>query len=915
MMKAAFKALRPAQALRPLFACLVVFLSVPALAGAASSSGAGGATRVVEGKAPSVLVLPFTVHAAPEHAAQLSRDLPSLLRSSLADTGFRVLSASGSKRAAGSRVPANDAQARSMASASRADYAVYGTLSSLGEAFSLDMRMVSASNAGESFAYHAERNSLLELASAVDNLAGQARGSARGKGGVADIEIRGLRLIDPERVKVRLATQVGGAVDGISADEDLRRIWEMGYFSDVQADLEQTPRGPMLVFTVEEKPRIDDVRVDGSDAVDMDDITEAMSSKTGDVLNDRVLADDLQKITELYRKKGYYLADVTYEIQERSGGASAVLLLKVNEGNKLYIKEVAIEGLEQEDPDDLTGKLSLKTRGMFSWITGSGVLKEEELERDSQLLQATLVNKGYIDARVAAPEVMYDPDGIRVVFRVREGERYKLGEVGFSGDLIDTREKLLAQTRLDDLAASGEYFHLETMQGDIKKLTDFYGDYGYAFADIGVETIPRHEDGAFVDVIYTLNPKERVYVRRVEVEGNTKTRDNVILRELRLADGQPFSGRALRRSVERLDRLRYFDEVNPQLVPTGNPGEVDLKVGVKEGNTGSINVGFGYSTYDKFGIAGGISEANLFGQGYFLGLQGYTSTKETSVRGTFINPRLYNSNLGLSLQLYGVEEEWTDFDKRTVGGRVNFMYPLGEYTTLNWGYRLDRYTLKNIEPWATSIIKDYEGTNWASVVSLGVGRDSTNSATFPSRGTREGISLEYGGGGLGGDDNFFKVTGEYGFYYGIMENHVIHAKASAGAVFRNTDDKVPVFERFYLGGMNSLRGYSDDDVSPRDPRTGEHIGGDRMGFATLEYIWVFKPDAGLALVPFYDVGFNSDSAEESLFNKVYQSVGLELRWRSPMGDLRFAYGWPLSRNVDGESRNKGRFEFSMGQGF
>ena len=915
MMKAAFKALRPAQALRPLFACLVVFLSVPALAGAALSSGAGGATRVVEGKAPSVLVLPFTVHAAPEHAAQLSRDLPSLLRSSLADTGFRVLSASGSKRAAGSRVPANDAQARSMASASRADYAVYGTLSSLGEAFSLDMRMVSASNAGESFAYHAERNSLLELASAVDNLAGQARGSARGKGGVADIEIRGLRLIDPERVKVRLATQVGGAVDGISADEDLRRIWEMGYFSDVQADLEQTPRGPVLVFTVEEKPRIDDVRVDGSDAVDMDDITEAMSSKTGDVLNDRVLADDLQKITELYRKKGYYLADVTYEIQERSGGASAVLLLKVNEGNKLYIKEVAIEGLEQEDPDDLTGKLSLKTRGMFSWITGSGVLKEEELERDSQMLQATLVNKGYIDARVAAPEVMYDPDGIRVVFRVREGERYKLGEVGFSGDLIDTREKLLAQTRLDDLAASGEYFHLETMQGDIKKLTDFYGDYGYAFADIGVETIPRHEDGAFVDVIYTLNPKERVYVRRVEVEGNTKTRDNVILRELRLADGQPFSGRALRRSVERLDRLRYFDEVNPQLVPTGNPGEVDLKVGVKEGNTGSINVGFGYSTYDKFGIAGGISEANLFGQGYFLGLQGYTSTKETSVRGTFINPRLYNSNLGLSLQLYGVEEEWTDFDKRTVGGRVNFMYPLGEYTTLNWGYRLDRYTLKNIEPWATSIIKDYEGTNWASVVSLGVGRDSTNSATFPSRGTREGISLEYGGGGLGGDDNFFKVTGEYGFYYGIMENHVIHAKASAGAVFRNTDDKVPVFERFYLGGMNSLRGYSDDDVSPRDPRTGEHIGGDRMGFATLEYIWVFKPDAGLALVPFYDVGFNSDSAEESLFNKVYQSVGLELRWRSPMGDLRFAYGWPLSRNVDGESRNKGRFEFSMGQGF
>ncbi len=909
MMRDAFKALLSAPAGKTLLRCLAYCLLISALAAGTPARGAE-AVRVEEGMDPSVLILPFAVHAAPGQAEQLRRDIPELLRSSLAAAGFRVITGKS-----GTKSPANDAGARTLASGARADYAVYGTLAQLGDAFSLDMRMVSSST-GEAYAYHAERNSLLELAPAVTELSEQARGAARGKGGIADIEIRGLRLIDPERVKVRLSSQVGGAVDEASADEDLRRIWEMGYFSDVRADLEQSPRGPVLVFTVVEKPRIDDVRVEGSDAVDMDDITEAMSSKTGDVLNDRVLAEDLQKITELYRKKGYYLADVTYDIQERTGGASAVLLLKVNEGNRLYIKEVSIEGLEQEDPDELAGKLSLKTRGLFSWITGSGVLKEEELERDSQLLQATLVNRGYIDARVAAPEVRYDDDGIRVIFRVSEGARYKLGQVGFSGDLIDTREKLLEQTHLDELAADGEYFNLETMQEDIKILTDFYSDYGYAFADIGVETTPRNDaDGAFVDVTYTLNPKERVYIRRVEVEGNTKTRDNVILRELRLADGQPFSGWALRRSVERLDKLRYFDEVNPQLVPTGNPGEVDLKVGVKEGNTGSINVGFGYSTYDKFGIAGGISEANLFGQGYYLGLQGYTSTKETSVRATFINPRLYNSNLGLSFQLYAVEEEWTDFDKNTVGGRVNFMYPLGEYTTLNWGYRLDRYTLSNIEPWATSIIRDYEGTNWASVASVGIGRDSTNSPTFPSRGTREGITLEYGGGGLGGDDNFFKVTGEYGFFYGLVDNHVIHAKVSAGAVFRNTDDSVPVFERFFLGGMNSLRGYSDDDVSPRDPRTGEHIGGDRMGYATLEYIWAFKPDAGLALVPFYDVGFNSDSARESLFNKIYQSVGLELRWRSPMGDLRFAYGWPLSENVDGKSRNKGRFEFSMGQGF
>lgn len=875
--------------------------------------GAVAAASAAPARGPSMLVLPFAVNASPDMARQMEKDLPALLRQRLTAAGFRVLSAAETKRVAGNGAPQDPAKARALAKAARADYAVYGSFSQLGDSFSLDMRMVDAASSTVR-PYYGEKSSILELPAALDVLAGQAYSGATNKNALADIQIRGLRVLDPDRVLVRLATRKGDAVNLDDVDEDVRRIWDMGYFSDVTADIEHSGQGAVLVFTVAEKPRIDDVRVEGSDAVKIGDITEAMSSRTGTVLNEKVLAEDLHKITELYRKKGYYLAEVNYQVLPRPDGASAALVLNVNEGNKLYIKAVDIEGLQDIRRKDVEGYLALKKRSMFSWFTGTGVLKEDLLDRDAQAIQAYMVNQGYIDAKVSAPEVQYEDDGIRIVYKVREGERYKLGEIGFKGDLIDTEDHLLSLIRLDDQKKENEYFALEVMQDDIKRLTELYSDYGYAFANITVDT-NQHPDEAVVDIYYVLEPKDKVYVRRVELEGNNKTRDNVILRELRLADGQQFSGERLRRSTERLDKLRYFDEVNPQLVPTGVPGEVDLKVGVKEANTGMINAGFGYSTYDKFGVSAGIRESNLFGRGYQVGLQGYFSGRESSLDASFVNPRLYNTNLGMGINVYAIEEEWTEFDKRTIGTQIRFTYPLGEYSTLSWGYRLDYYRLSNMSPWAAPSIRDYAGDNWASVVSAGISRDTTNSATNPTRGTKESLFVDYGGGGIGGDDNFVKPIVEWGFFYGLNDTNVLHARATAGAVFRNSNKFVPAFERFYLGGMTSIRGYSLEDISPRDPNTGESIGADRMAYANFEYIWAFKPDMGLALVPFFDVGVSNDSSQNDIFDKVYYSAGLELRWRSPMGDLRFAYGIPLAKNVDGKKRSSGRFEFTMGQAF
>lgn len=885
---------------------------------------------------PTVLLLPFTINAGGGVQATFEKDVPALLQSSLNKQGIRALSvAEGARLMKKANVDTITPEtAAKLAREAKVSHVMYGSLSQLGEAISLDIRLVDAMS-GEVRPLYAERANSLELMNAVDEITSKAfvvapmigvttapATSARPQGtapyskdSITDIQVRGLRLLDPDVVLVRLNTRKGDVPTAEALNTDMTKVWDLGYFSDVTVDVEPGPSGKVLVFHVVEKPRIDDVQVEGSDEVSIGDITEAMSSRTGTVLNDKVLAQDLQKITELYRKEGFYLADVSYTLLPKPDNASAVLVLKVNEGKKLYIKEVRIEGLDKIDRSELEDYLALTPRGMFSWLTGSGVLKEEFLERDSQAIMALAVNRGYINAQVSAPDVSYDDSGITVTYRVREGDRYALGEVGFRGDLIDTEERLLGLIALDDEKVKNTYFSLDVMQEDIKKLTEFYNDYGYAFASVGVENVV-HPDEPVVDIYFTLEPREKVYVRRVELEGNYRTRDNVILRELRVADGQEFSGEKLRRTSERLNKLSYFKTVDTQLVPTGTPGEVDLKIKVEEDNTGMLSAGIGYSTYDKVGVMANISEANLFGRGYMLNLQGYISAKEASMNLGFVNPRINDTNLGFGTNVYAIEQEWTEFDKRTIGSTISFSYPLGEYTGVHWGYRLDFYTLSNIKPYAAESIKAYEGDNWASVVNVGIGRDTTDSRTMPTKGTKTSFNLYYGGGGLGGDDNFIKGELEYGFFYSLTPSQVFHARGIAGGVFKNTDNTIPAFERFYIGGINSIRGYSLEDISPRDPRTGESIGSDRMAHASLEYIWMFEKQLGLAIVPFFDIGVSVDSDQSSdLFSKPFYSTGLELRWRSPMGDLRFAYGIPLAKNVDGESRRNGRFEFTMGQAF
>ncbi len=885
--------------------------------------------------ATKVLILPYEVNGGDDKAS-IKQDVPNLLAERLRKSGMTVVSQAEVE----ALLKAQNVQdvdittARKLGQAANASAVVYGVFNQLGDGFSLDSRIVPISTNQTPDVVTVEKGSMLELAGAADQLAGRVGGlfasttpAARkttsvpkannapiAKGAISDVQIEGLRIMDPDAVLMRLSIGRGDMPEEMAINEEVKRIWDMGYFSDVNARMDS---GNVLVFRVVEKPKIDLIQIEGSDEVDEEDILASMSTKTGSVLNDRMLADDIQKVIELYRKEGYYLADVKHQVIPRDNGAGARLVLTVTEGEELYISEVNIAGLNELDQDDIEDYMALHPRSIISWITGTGVLEEEYLERDTNAIAAYGLNEGFVDIQVAAPEVDYTPDGIIITFNVSEGRRYSVNEVKFGGELIEDEEKLLSIVEMDEHKNDVGFFSLSVMQEDAKRLKEFYGDQGYAFAEVDPKVLKSENGDSTVNIGYFVNKKQKVYIRRVELEGNTKTRDNVILREMRLADGDMYEGAKLRRTTERLNRLGYFETVDMDLVPTGSPEEVDLKIKVKEANTGAIMAGIGYSTYYDIGLSASVQERNLFGRGYWLQVQGFTSWRRTSGIISFTNPRVYDTDLLIGNDLYYTYDYWDDFTKDTFGDTIRFSYPIGEYTSVGMGYRLERYNLTEVDENAAPSIRDYKGINWTSAISARITRDTTDSRSRPTKGTITRLWTEYGGGGLGGTDNFVKAMFDWQGFYKLDRkgDHVFHIRTRAGGVFENEPGKlVPVFERFYVGGIDTIRGFDYTHISPRDQTHGDRIGGDRMGVLNVEYIWNFQEDLGLAIVPFVDSGFNIDSSYMNLEDHIVATAGLELRWRSPMGDLRVAYGIPLTDDYDGKRRS-GRFEFTMGQQF
>lgn len=867
---------------------------------------------------PVIMVLPFQINA-PEEMDYLHSDLHNLLIQRLEAKGVKVKPASEvAALIRRENVKELDiSNVRKLIRRAGVDAAVYGSYTQVGNHFSIDTRYVSSDPSESAKPFYSQQEDIINILASVEDIAARVTNELYKYSSISHIEVRGTKVLDPDVVLLRINTKQGDFVDQQALDRELKRIWDLGFFSDILVEIEESGDGLHLIYTVVEKPRIDAIRVYGADAIDEDEILSMLSVKPGAILNEKLLATDMLTIQEQYRQKGYHLAKVSQDTETDSATNSAILNLHVDEGNRLYIEEVVLNGAEKMSKGKLIDQLALTERGFLSWITGSGVLKEELLERDVSAMGAYYMNEGFMDIDIKAPKVDYNDKGITITHEIEEGPRYKVGDVTVSGDLIDTDETLLKLTSLYARAKAGEYFSMAQMQRDINTLTNYYAEYGYAFA--GVHARPdkiADPNNPHINVNFTIEKRQKVYIRHVLLEGNTRTRDNVVLREMRLMDGDPFDGRKLGRSMERLNKLGYFEIAESELIPTNKPDEVDLKVKLQERSTGAISGGIGYSTYSSFGVSGSISENNIFGKGYNAGLQAQVTGKRTAYDLSFTNPRVNDSQLAFGVDLYNWKDDFWDYNKKTTGAGVRVGHPIGEYSSATLGYRINFYKLYDFDDDASKLIQRYEGNRIGSVASLRLTRDTTDKRK-PTKGTISKINTEYGGGILGGDDDFIKVTVEFQVYQQLVKDHILHFRTRAAGLFDNGDKEAPpVYERFWMGGIDSVRGYRSRDIVPRDLETGDRLGGNRMWFANFEYIWSFSEELGMNLVPFFDIGANIDIDQEYNFSdSLKRSYGLELRWRSPMGDLRFSYGIPLDEDWRGDKLEGGRFEFSMGNFF
>ncbi|MBI4804538.1 MAG: outer membrane protein assembly factor BamA [Desulfovibrio sp.] len=859
-----------------------------------------------------VLVLPFAVNAPGDKEA-LRKSVNQLLVERLKQQGVAVVdSAAAAAALKGKKDITSVSEARQAARTAGASAAIFGTVNQAGDAISIDAKSVAVSGSGEPAAAYVTRPGVMALASAIDELAQKLKPdvtpSASGDK-VVELDVEGNNALEKDVVLLKVKTQAGEPYDTKTVNDDLKRLYELGYFEDVQIRIEDARGGKRVVFVVKEKPRIQAVSVVGNSEIKKDDILEAMGTKTGSVLNMQVLADDLEKVRELYRKKGYYQTSVEYKL-EQTDPRMARLNIVVKEAQKLYIKKITIQGAKQVDPSDLKDQMGLKEKGFLSWLLQTGVLKEELLDRDSAAIENYYTNRGFIDARVGQPQVDIKDDGIYITVQVEEGDRYKVGNVDFKGDLLLDDKKLRETAKLTELAKKKEFFDRSVVRDDITRLNELYSDQGYAFAETDIDMNKRGEE-KIVDVVYNLKKGQKVYVRRVTVEGNDRTRENVIRRELRLSDGDLFSGTKLKRSNERLNKLDYFEKVDVETVPTENPTEVDVRVKVKDKNTGSISAGVGYSTYDSVFVGGSVTERNLFGKGYNAQFQGMFSGVTNRFVLSFTNPAIYDSNVSGGVDAFSTFRRYSDYYKQSQGAVLRFGYPLGEYTTLRWDYRLTRDDVyhTNINP--SYLIQESKGIHWTSSVLVGAARDTTDSRTKPTKGTLNDVSLEYAG--LGGDRGFIKAYYSFNYYYPLFWETVFHVRAQTGFLFENGFGDVPVFERFYLGGIGNVRGYETDKISPKDHRTNERIGGDTTYFTNIEYIFPISKQYGVYGLGFFDAGNSIWRMRDGFDLSFVKSIGAGVRWFSPMGLIRVEAGYGLDEIQ--HSQQHFQIGFTMGNTF
>ena len=854
-----------------------------------------------------VALMPFTIHSQID-LAYLQKNMLEALSNGLTKQNILILPLSKTQPWLTQKIPSDWKELRTIGKQLEADFLIYGSLTKIGERMNLTGNLLDTRTEKPPLTFSLTEEGLENITKLMERFSKEVGPRILGQDRIAAISIKGNQRIEAQAIEKELKSKTGEPYIPEYLDQDLRAIFKMGFFSDVRLEVKQNPQGKLITFVVQERPFVKRIDFKGNKEIKEEDLKEQLTIKPFTILNLNTVSETQEKLTAFYQSKGYYNIRITYSVTDEDKGQAAVVVYNIVEGKKVYIKTIVFQGNQGFSEKQLKSVMETNEKGYFSWITSSGVYKKELLEQDLEILSSFYFNHGYLKAKVGEPTIRHEGDWLFVTIPIEEGQPYKMGQVSVSGDLIQPKDKLMTSLAI----TKEKFYNREVIRKDILTLNDLYSYDGYAFAEINPQ-IKEDPAALKVDLVYEIKKGSKVYFESIDIVGNVKTRDNVIRREFKVAEKGLFDAKALRKSNENLHRLDFFEEINLSTSPGSQEDRMKLKAEVKEKMTGSFSVGAGYSAVEQFLVMAQISERNLFGRGQRLSLDAQLGAVTTRYNLGFFEPWLFGTRISSDANIYDWTRIYDQYVKDSIGGSWGLGYPILEEDTriyLTYGYEDANVT--QVHDDAAQVIKDTAGRHQTSSVKLTLRRDTRDLVFNATKGSVNSASVEYAGGPLGGTNYFTRFLASSGWYFPLFWNTTFFANGKVGYMTQNPGGDLPLYEKFYLGGINSIRGFKYNSISPTDPATGQVIGGEQMVQFNFEYIFPLYQKLGLKGLVFFDAGNVFTKDQRIDLGNLRKSAGVGIRWYSPIGPLRLEWGWNLEPKP-GEDQST--WEFTIGTFF
>jgi len=740
---------------------------------------------------------------------------------------------------------------------------------------------------------------------------------------VFSIEVSGNRYVESAAILANVETKVGKPLSKKTISQDVKRLFKTGYFEDVYVVGNPQADGVRLTYTVKENPLISKLDILGNDEVVDKDIKPKLSLKPGRVFSAAKLRADRNTIRKAYLKKGFYQVDVRAETVIEKDERVA-LTLTVSEGEITHIKRIQFISNTAFSDSELREVLASQESDLMSWFSDKDVFNKERFGGDAQLLQQHYLNNGYMDIAIESVQISLTPDkkDFYLTFALHEGPQYSVNGIDIQGDMVPSREILLEAVELED----GEIYSVTALRNSITAMEEKIGDEGYAFASV-TPLFKRDIASKKVSITFDIEKGKEVYIERIEISGNEKTEDPVARRELRQIEGARYSATKVRRSKERLKHSQLYKDVRVNLEKGEADDLVQMNINLEEDKTGNFSMGAGYSQVEKVFITASVGERNFLGKGYTTNVSADIGGSTQNYNVNLADPYFLDSDVRASVNLFKTQtklEDITSYKQDSLGGGVSFSVPLSEHLAYGIGYQYNRSNLTEIPVGASLLLQSQAGRQTTGELSQSLTWDTRDRALAPTEGHQESLGLAVAG--LGGDNNFVEVAASTRSYFSLGEGYVFSPTFSASYIKGFGGKEIPIYRRYSMGGIGSLRGFDSYGVTIRDPLTGDVIGGDKKFHVSLDLFFPlpYMETAGFRGVFFLDAGSTWGSVSTSVgaqtlnvsemfsTSRIRTSTGVGIEWMSPVGPLTMVWGYPITTVAGDIKRN---FEFGLGVGF